>query len=190
MQTRWSPTHRRFRSSTVRRAAACSSPTSSISAKACRKSGSYRPIRWSTTPMRCWSRVRRWLSSRATDSYATPRRVQFPSRSSTGATPAATTWPASRSTPDARRFWPCWPKSSSPDAGTGLYVGTGENTPAQSAADVGHDPLQQRIVGPTVVDDVIKPAVVQVGVDATVDGPDRVDLFGELGSQKVPGDGL
>ena len=40
-------------------AAACSSPTSSTSARAFRKTGWRRRIRWSTTPTPCWSPARR-----------------------------------------------------------------------------------------------------------------------------------
>jgi hypothetical protein len=50
--------------------------------------------------------------------------------------------------------------------------------------------LQQRVVSRSVIDQVIAAVVMQIRIDAAVEGPDRIVLFGELGSQKFPGDGL
>ena len=52
--TRSSATRLRSQSSTAPPAAACSSPTSSTSAKVCRKTVWRRRMRWSTAPMPCW----------------------------------------------------------------------------------------------------------------------------------------
>jgi hypothetical protein len=71
-----------------------------------------------------------------------------------------------------------------------LHVRRRENAPPQCATDVGHHALQQRIVGRPVVDEVITSMVVQVCVDAPLDGPDGIDLVSELRPEEFPGDGL
>ena len=43
-----------------------------------------------------------------------------------------------------------------------LYVRSRENTAAQRTADVGHHPLKERVVGRSVVDDVIAALVMQL----------------------------
>jgi hypothetical protein len=50
--------------------------------------------------------------------------------------------------------------------------------------------LQQRVVNRSVIDQVIAAAVMQIRIDAAVEGPTQIVLIGELGSEKAPGDGL
>lgn len=74
--------------------------------------------------------------------------------------------------------------------GIRLNVRLRKDALAHCTADVGHHPLKQCIVGRPVVDEVVKPVVVQVRIDPTVDGPDCIVLVGEFRSKEIPGDGL
>ncbi len=108
------------------RAAACSSPTSSTSARACPKS--VLPQAYSLVDDADALLV---AGSSLTVFSGLPVRparrgaAACPSRSSTAAPPAATTWRPSRSTAAARSCWRCSPTSSPRDFGTALERCTG-----------------------------------------------------------------
>ena len=73
-----------------------------------------------------------------------------------------------------------------PDLGLGSL--RCENSLAMCGTDAGHDVIQQRVVGGSVIDDVGQPMMQQIGVNASVDWPVGIDLSSELGTQESPSD--
>jgi len=69
-----------------------------------------------------------------------------------------------------------------------LGVRRREKSFAQCRTDIGHDAFQQCVVGRSVVDDVARPVMEQIGVHTSVHRLVCVGTFGELGPEKSPSD--